>query len=137
MAIYNHTIDSSDVSSLLQNGTSTRLIFKHSPYCLVSSLAFEQVSDFAKANPDFEIAVIDVVRQRKVSRQIAVELGLPHASPQAILMVGGCMRWHGSHGRITAKAIGVALESLTLPPAPLTIVRCNDKEILDAGRAPD
>ena len=88
------------------------LIFKHSPSCGVSIRAHSQVSTFAKAHPDYPVIQLDVVRQRKLSQEIASGLELVHESPQAILVVNGQVAWSASHGGVTARAIEAAIESV-------------------------
>ena len=94
--------------SLLQ-GEGPRLIFKHSPTCGISNRAFTEVSVFADAHPDLPIHLVDVLAQRSLSRQIALELHLTHESPQVILVVDGQLLWNASHGGVTAQAIERAL----------------------------
>ena len=99
--------------SLLQ-GEALRLIFKHSPTCGISTRAFSEVSAFADAHPDLPVVLVDVLAQHGLSQQIAVELRVPHASPQVILVAGGRPLWNASHGGVTSQAIAHALGAL--PP---------------------
>lgn len=101
------------VVSLL-HGEGPRLIFKHSPTCGRSTRAYSEVSLFADAHPDLPVFLVDVLAQRGLSQQIAVELRLRHASPQVILVADGQPLWNASHGGVTAQAIERALGSL--PP---------------------
>jgi len=110
------TTDPADAVALLQ-GDSPRLIFKHSPTCAISARAFTEVSVFADAHPDVPVFLVDVIAQRALSRQLAVELGLPHASPQVILVADGRPLWSASHGAVTGRAIERAL-TLALPDDP-------------------
>jgi bacillithiol system protein YtxJ len=102
------TADPADAASLLK-GDSPRLIFKHSPTCGISTRAYAEVSVFAGEHPDVPVLLVDVIAQQALSRQLAVELGLPHASPQVILVAGGRPLWSASHGAVTGQAIGRAL----------------------------
>lgn len=108
------TADPADAASLLQ-GETPRLVFKHSPTCGISNTAYAEVSVFADEHPDIPVLLVDVIEQRALSRQIAVELGLRHASPQVILVAGGRPLWSASHGRVTGQAIERAL---ALPDDP-------------------
>ena len=87
------------------------LIFKHSPSCGVSIRAHSQVSTFAKVHPDYPVIQLDVVRQRKLSQEVAAGLELVHESPQAILVSNGRVAWSASHGGVTARAIEAAINS--------------------------
>ncbi len=73
------------------------LIFKHSPACGCSTLAFEQVRAFATATSAVPVLMVDVLRQAPLSRHIAAELAVGHESPQVILVHGGRAAWTASH----------------------------------------
>jgi len=88
------------------------LLFKHSETCGMSLQAYEEVSaalnDAAWATP---IYLVSVQAARPVSNAIAQRLGLPHQSPQVLLVDGGDrVRWHTSHLAITADALQGAVE---------------------------
>ena len=78
------------------------LLFKHSPVCPISSYALQEFEAFLKTNDvDSTILRVDVIRQRPVSREIAELSGIKHESPQLLLLSGGKVVWHESHGDIT------------------------------------
>ncbi len=81
------------------------LIYKHSPLCGVSSMARREVLAFAAAHPDVPIYEVDVVRDRPLSRAVERELGVRHASPQALLLRSGAVVWHGSHHAVSRSAL--------------------------------
>jgi bacillithiol system protein YtxJ len=87
------------------------VIYKHSPYCGVSIAALRQVEAFAGTHPDIDIVQVDVIRQRSFSQYIAGALGITHASPQAILVVGGRVTWSATHHAVTEPAISAAVRS--------------------------
>lgn len=95
-------------------GKAPRLIFKHSPTCGISDMANTEVSLFADAHPDMPVLLVDVLAQRALSRQMAVELDVVHESPQVILVADGVPLWNASHRRVTAQAIERAISAL--PP---------------------
>jgi bacillithiol system protein YtxJ len=103
-------------ASLLQ-GEAPRLIFKHSPTCGISNRAFTEVSVFADAHPDLPILLVDVLAQRGLSQQIALELHLAHESPQVILVADSRVLWSASHRGVTSAEIARALGALP-PPRP-------------------
>ena len=84
------------------------LVFKHSPYCGLSDLAREQVQAFAETHPECTVVTVDVIGQRAESRRLAVEFGVMHESPQALLLADGAVVWHASHRQITAPALAAA-----------------------------
>lgn len=103
---------STDAGEPLLQGVEPRLIFKHSPTCSISHAAYIEVSLFAESRPDVRVVLVDVRGERGLSQQIAIDLGLPHASPQAILVAGGRARWHASHHSITVQQISRAFDAL-------------------------
>lgn len=85
------------------------LIYKHSPRCAQSLLARGQVDRFAKLDSRVPVYVIDVVVNRDVSNAVARRLGVPHESPQAVLLQRGKAVWHASHGDVRVRNIAAAL----------------------------
>lgn len=98
------TADPAAAAGLLQ-GDAPRLVFKHSPTCGISEQAYTEVSLFVDAHPDLPVLLVDVLAQRALSRQLAVELGVEHESPQVILVANGVPLWHASHRKVTVQAI--------------------------------
>lgn len=96
-----------DIAPFL-SGTADGVIFKHSPTCDLSAMAFQQMSQFTSAHPEVTVTLVDVLDQRLMSQRIERELNLRHESPQAIVMRSGQIVWHGSHRRVTAAALEIA-----------------------------
>jgi bacillithiol system protein YtxJ len=63
------------------------------------------VQRFQQEHPEVPVYLVDVIRQRPLSREIAAHLGIQHESPQAILIRGGAVGWHASHYEVTAEAL--------------------------------
>jgi bacillithiol system protein YtxJ len=86
-------------------GSSERplLVFKHSTSCSVSAGAHEDFVHYVKDKEGNEVdfALVRVIEERPVSNAIAEELGVKHASPQAILVKDGEQVWNTSHWNIT------------------------------------
>jgi monothiol bacilliredoxin len=76
------------------------LLYKHSPVCGTSRRAELEVRRWAAGHPDITVVQLDVVRQKSLSRELAQALGIAHESPQAILLEGSRVVWHGSHGQV-------------------------------------
>ena len=91
------------------------LIFKHSRTCGTSALAFDELEDFKQDNAPVDVVVVDVLAHRALSRAIAERFSIRHESPQALLMMGGDIRWHASHYRVTADAMRRAVAALEQP----------------------
>ena len=81
------------------------LLYKHSPRCGISFDAVDEVHAFAATHPDLPVWQLDVVRQRSLSQDFSRVLGIPHASPQVILLRGAQPVWHTSHQRITSATL--------------------------------
>jgi bacillithiol system protein YtxJ len=79
------------------------LIFKHSTSCSVSAGAHEELMHFIEDAPTspVDFAIVHVIEERPVSNAIAEQLGIKHASPQAILVKDGQPVWDTSHWHIT------------------------------------
>lgn len=82
------------------------ILFKHDPYCGISSAAHAAVERL-----DDEIALVDVANQQPLSLQIAREIGVRHESPQVLVLRGGDAVWSASHWAITAEAVERAVEA--------------------------
>ena len=81
------------------------VIYKHSPVCGSSDMAIRQVEAFARACPSIPVYLVDVIRNRAVSDQVAQRLGVGHASPQVIVVRQGKPAWNASHWQVTADAL--------------------------------
>jgi bacillithiol system protein YtxJ len=83
------------------------LVFKHSTSCSVSAGAYEEWTRWHEGSKGegVETAIVRVIEERPVSNAIAEELGVKHASPQAILVRGGQAVWNASHWNITESAL--------------------------------
>ncbi|MCM3746192.1 bacillithiol system redox-active protein YtxJ [Paenibacillus pasadenensis] len=83
------------------------LVFKHSTRCNISAdahAAWERWMESAKGE-SVDTALVRVVEERPVSNAIEEQLGVKHASPQAILIKNGKAEWHTSHWHITEASL--------------------------------
>jgi bacillithiol system protein YtxJ len=85
------------------------LLFKHSTTCPISGAAFAEYERFAAAHPALASGWIEVVAERPLARLVSERTGVPHESPQALLLAGGRVRWHASHGAITETSLSAAV----------------------------
>jgi bacillithiol system protein YtxJ len=76
------------------------LLFLDDPYCPISRRAAVEVS--ALDQPVFRI---DVSSEHAMSRAVEECTGVPHASPQLLLLMDGQAVWSASHRRVTATAV--------------------------------
>ena len=88
------------------------VVYKHSPICPTSSIAFEEIRSLHRLQEDVPVYLVDVIQSRPLSRYIAEMLGVVHASPQAIILRSGVPAWHGSHFDLRADTMARQLEVL-------------------------
>lgn len=86
------------------------VIFKHSPTCGTSAMAYDELSDLLEGD-GADVHLLDVLRSRPLSQAVAARLGVRHESPQVLILKDGAVRWQGSHYRVTADAVRKALQS--------------------------
>jgi bacillithiol system protein YtxJ len=87
------------------------LLYKHSPICPTSSMAYEEVRALRRQR-DVPVFLIDVVGSRPLSRRIAERVGVLHASPQVIILLAGVAAWYASHFEVEAETMVRALDRL-------------------------
>lgn len=84
-----------------------KLIYKHSTVCPVSRKAKREVERFLEEYAgSIELEQINVIEERDRSNAVADEFGIPHESPQAILIGDdGSVIWSGSHHQVNKGAL--------------------------------
>ena len=85
------------------------LLFKHSTSCPISCGAFAEYEEWLASSPAVPSAWLHVVEERPLARTLTERTGVPHESPQALLLVGGRCVWNASHGAITVNSLRAAL----------------------------
>jgi bacillithiol system protein YtxJ len=106
--------DLDELNSALEQSASTPvLLFKHSVTCGISARADRQMNKLLSSNPPENALyrLIIVQHARTVSNTIASQLGVPHESPQVIIVRNGKTVWTASHDDITADNVRRALTS--------------------------
>jgi bacillithiol system protein YtxJ len=88
------------------------VVYKHSPICPTSGMAYEEIRSLRRLHGDVPVYLVDVVHSRHLSRAISERVGIPHASPQAIILQSGIPAWHGSHFDLRADEMGQKLDWL-------------------------
>ena len=78
------------------------VIYKHSPRCGACVAAEREVTFFAEGHPDVPVYRLDVVARGRLAQAIARTLGIPHESPQVILLSAGKTIWSASHWEVRA-----------------------------------
>jgi bacillithiol system protein YtxJ len=91
-------------------------LFKHSLICPLSAEGLKEFESFVAGvdSTGAVFSIIEVQNARELSNELARELGVRHESPQAILLLGDRVCWHGSHWNISASALaGANCESVS------------------------
>ncbi len=100
---------------LRQSQDEPLFLFKHSTRCPISAKALSEFQSFVNTKPGgLAFAMVRVIEERLVSREIASRLGIKHESPQLILIQHGKVLWHDSHWRITQAKINEVIENYGL-----------------------
>ena len=79
------------------------LLFNHDPGCGGSARAYRRVLELGGDHG--AIGLIDVRVARAVTAELARRTGVPHQSPQVLLLRDGRAAWFASHGAVTAEAV--------------------------------
>lgn len=100
---------------LAESENAPLFLFKHSTSCPISYGAHRRLNDYLQKSAETGAAVpatylIKVIESRPISNAIAERLGVPHKSPQLLLVDHGRCRWNTSHYDITAENIDAALQ---------------------------
>ena len=114
-----HDLHSIEELNLLLEVSKERpiLLFKHSTTCPISSRALQEFEKYLEtADHTVSYNLITVQTDRPVSNEAAARLGIQHETPQAILIKNGTSIWDASHFRISATAIGNAIQEITKAP---------------------
>lgn len=101
---------STDFEALLD--APVALVYKHSTRCPIAGIALDEVTLLAELRPELPIHVVDVIRDRPLSRHVAERVGITHHSPQAILLVDGHPVWAASHFEVRAETIVRRLDAM-------------------------
>ena len=96
------------------------VIFKNSARCGISANAYQTYRDFVEeaSGPGVLFTVIDILDSRSISDDLSKRTGIPHESPQAILLRGGEVAWFANHWDISRDSIeqGPAMVVIREPP---------------------
>ncbi len=101
---------------LAESRATPVLLVNHDPNC---ALSWEACGEVGRLSPGAvrEVAIVDVRRARDVTQAIEQQLGIPHESPQVIVVRDGHAAWSAAHTAIRAAAIERALHEAA-PPSP-------------------
>lgn len=80
------------------------LVFKHSNSCGISSRAYREMEELENVN------LLEVQTARELSRELAAITGVPHETPQVIVLRNGKAVWNASHYDVKAIAVAEAMQ---------------------------
>lgn len=78
------------------------VIYKHSPRCGACVAAEREVIFFAEGHPEIPVYRLDVLSAKPLAQETARRLGVPHESPQVILVADGRTLWSAAHWEVRA-----------------------------------
>jgi bacillithiol system protein YtxJ len=75
------------------------IIFKHSTSCSISRMALDRLERSWRPDemPGVKTYFLDLLSYRSVSNKIAHVFGVPHESPQVLMVKNGKVIYHESH----------------------------------------
>jgi len=88
-------------------------LMKHSTACPHSAWALERFSEFSKDNKESDFWKVHVIENRSLSRKIAEDTGVEHASPQGFLFFNGEVIWTGYRNEISKEHMIEALKIIS------------------------
>lgn len=104
--------DAAQLSAILEESQHRPVVlFKHSTRCSISSMAKNRL-ERAGLPEGISFYLLDLIRFRPISNQIAADFGVLHQSPQVLLIRDGKCVYDESHGAI-------AMDTITQQAAPL------------------
>ncbi len=83
-------------------------VLKHSRACPSSLAACAEVASFERDHPGEPVLRVVVQDSPSVSEHVAQALGVPHETPQVLLIEDGRLAWHASHDEVSQAAMEMA-----------------------------
>ncbi|WP_221391204.1 bacillithiol system redox-active protein YtxJ [Dyadobacter sp. NIV53] len=83
------------------------IIYKHSPRCMTSLMAYRQLKSEVSAANDIDVPIymVDVIKNRQESQFVAKTFEIRHESPQVLVVKNGVCVYNTSHEAISLKAM--------------------------------
>ncbi|WP_138476421.1 bacillithiol system redox-active protein YtxJ [Dyadobacter bucti] len=97
------TVTSEEEVQGIYDSTDYSIIYKHSPRCMTSLMAYRQLKSEVSAVPNISVPIyiVDVISNRKESRVIADSFKVEHQSPQLLVVKNGECVYDSSHEDIS------------------------------------
>jgi len=100
-----------DVQDLL-NTDQYSLIYKHSPRCMTSLMAFRNMKSGSESDYSIPFHIVDVIQNREISGLIAKTFDVKHESPQVLIVKNGECVFDISHEDIVLRDIVKKINNL-------------------------
>lgn len=99
------TINSTEEVEQIYNSSEYAIIYKHSPRCMTSLMAYRQLKSDVNTVPhvDVPLYIVDVVNNRTESMSIANSFKVQHESPQLLVVKNGECVFDASHEDISLR----------------------------------
>ncbi|QRR01121.1 bacillithiol system redox-active protein YtxJ [Dyadobacter sandarakinus] len=97
------TINTEEEVKQITQSQDIALIYKHSPRCMTSLMAYRQLKSEVSAALDIDVPlyIVDVIKNRRESMAIAESFRVEHQSPQLLVVQNGKCLFNASHEAIT------------------------------------
>jgi bacillithiol system protein YtxJ len=104
---FNEVGDAAALEELLRRSHERPvLLFKHSNSCPISARAYRQMQGVRSP-----VSILVVQESRALSREVEARTGVPHETPQALVLRDGRAVWSASHFEVTSDAVEQALRN--------------------------
>ncbi len=102
--VWNQLFQKEEVDEVfLSSNDAPQIILKHSNSCGTSYFAKKNIESITEGElGDSKLHLVDVIRSRPISNYLADKVGVRHESPQVFVIKNGEVKWHASHGLVTA-----------------------------------
>lgn len=100
------TINSEEEVDTIHKSADYSIIYKHSPRCMTSLMAYRQLKSEVNAASHLRIPIyiVDVVQNRRESMAIANAFQVEHESPQILVVKNGECIYDASHENVSLRA---------------------------------
>lgn len=98
-------VSEEEVRNISQSG-DVAIIYKHSPRCMTSLMAYRKLKTDVSAAEDVDLPIymVDVISNRRESQAIAETFKTQHESPQILVVKGGECLYNASHEDVSLDA---------------------------------
>ena len=98
-------VDIGQLESITNEQQKTTIIFKHSTRCGISKFVLRQFENNFDLNGEVIAYFLDLLQHRDISNEIAIRFGVPHQSPQMLVIKDGKAIYNSSHDSIEAEIL--------------------------------